>query len=209
MWSEAHEADLEVLSAGDKDFIETLYGKRTSYGANITCSIDVYGKDDETGKIYWDKCWKKGTLTLFGKKITTCIPGFVKKGHEYIDESTSISRTVLHHEEKYITDPQPVAVFKWGGEVRVEVYLGSRRVIENGYVEIGAIALLFEGTSENSSDFEDMQIRTVQVPLNGQTKQLVLKVNNGTVRIKSLFIPTADRIDLRTRDTEGLRCRLS
>ena len=170
------------LSASDKKFIQDIYGKKgETETAKVTGTITIDGTDDETGKIYWDDCWKTVDTWVFGE---VCVGGFVKKGDEHISKSKSISTKTIIEQTKYITDQTPVAVFKWGEEVRVEVYLSSRK-IQNGYVEMAATALLFEGTSENSNDLEDIACETFKIKLNS-SETVTLEVKNEWSRIFDL-----------------------
>ena len=149
------------MSKDDKIFIEVAYpNKGETETAKVTGTVTIKGTDDETGKIYWDDCWKTVNVWLVGE---VCVGGFVKKGDERISTTKHISTKTIIEQTKYITDQTPVAEFKWGGEVRVEVYLSSRK-IQNGYVEMAATALLFEGTSENSDDLEDIACKNFQDP---------------------------------------------
>ena len=170
------------LSDDDKAFIAAIYpNKGETDTAKVTGTVTIKGTDDETGKIYWDDCWKTVNVWLVGE---VCVGGFVKKGDERISTTKHISTKTIIEQTKYITDQTPVAEFKWGGEVRVEVYLSSRK-IQNGYVEMAATALLFEGTSENSNDLEDIACKTFKIQLNG-SKKVTLEVKNEWSKIFNL-----------------------
>jgi hypothetical protein len=56
---------------------------------------------------------------------------------------------------------------KWGGECRVELHVGAKR-LDNDNVEIDAHAFLFEGTSEETTDLDGEIHYNFTVP-KGQT----------------------------------------
>ena len=140
------------LSERDKEFIAKIYGDALPR-ADIEIEITVEGLDDES--------WK-----------------FWKKDEKYTGSKT-VSRLLIHQEE-FGSSNIPIAVFKWGGEVRVELFLCSRGVIDarSDYAEIGLLGLLYEGTSERSNDLEDLEARIFNLSLDNRTKTRTIYLEN-------------------------------
>ena len=165
------------LSDGDRDFIKECYNPPLNR-ATISGSVHINGLDDETGDL---------------TKVVGCGWFCLDWGHEPINETESISSyTVTHHGEFY---GEQVAVFKWGEECRVQVYVSTRK-IENEEVEVAVTALLFEGTSENTNDLEDIVCRDVTLPLNGKEQSVFIRLDNTSAW-------GAGEIDARTRACNG------
>ena len=95
-------------------------------------------------------------LRIWGK----CIIPKLDWAHETIKETRSIpSRIVVGQNTLSTTE---VANFKWGGECRVEVYLSTGRIDAVNRTLHGAVsAFFYEGTSENTSDLDDLQCRSL------------------------------------------------
>jgi PKD repeat protein len=66
--------------------------------------------------------------------------------------------------------------YKWGGEVRAE-YTIVLRLLVNNTVDVEVRCLLYEGTSETTSDLDGQGVLTFQVPID-QTGASVLTVTN-------------------------------
>lgn len=66
--------------------------------------------------------------------------------------------------------------YKWGGEVRVE-YTIELALLVNNSIHVQIRCLLFEGTSENTSDLDGQGVTSLTVPV-GQNRATVFKVTN-------------------------------
>ena len=172
--------DNEKLSDGDKAFIRDIYGPPVPL-ARVSGTVSMEGEDDETGKLDWSKCATK--VWFFGEEV--CLPGLVQIPDDDHEDSVSISRLVVSN-KGYTVAPKPVAEFKWGGEIRVEVYLGSRE-IKDGYVHMAAFALLYEGTEDTTTDLEDIECKDFKIPLGG-SKKVELHVENEWAKYFDLSI---------------------
>ena len=180
--------DNTELSDGDKRVIGRIYPGKSRF-VEVTGFIEIEGWDDETGKTKWE--WPVRDFGIIKMKL---IPKVTQIPDQYIKETQNLSGIVVQHYEEYITNQTPVAVFRWGGEVRVEVYLSSRG-IKDGYVEIGATALLFEGQTENSDDLDDIATKTFKIPVGGYKWERLHVIN-----------PTAEpfNLDIDTRKGNGI-----
>ena len=83
-----------------------------------------------------------------------------------INQTKPIPAHIVGHHHLFHGRKDKAMSFKWGGECRVEVYLLTR-TIENNEVEVGVAALLYEGTSEDTDDLEDIKCKSFKVPLGG------------------------------------------
>jgi hypothetical protein len=78
-----------------------------------------------------------------------------RSGHEELPASITEQKIILPQS----SSPENVLnqVFKWGGEVRVELSLSGVIANESGDIQVTGSAKLFEGTSEDTDDLEDEQ----------------------------------------------------
>ena len=166
--------DNAKLSKGDREFIVQCYGPALNR-AEISGEVHIDGKDDET---------LDPTKVRFNPK-----DGFYI-AHETINETETISEYTVTHHWKF--HGKQVAVFKWGGECRVQVYVSTRK-IGYGEVEAAVTALLYEGTTDRTDDLEDMSCWDVTLPLDG---------NDRVIRLELLNDDGAMKLDSRT-----LECR--
>ena len=119
---------------------------------------------------------------------------------ETISASKSVPETVLADFGIFIQSDSlnPAAVFKWGGECRVEVYLSHRGVFDD-HIEMAVSAFLFEGTTENTTDLEDMSCIAFEVPF-GTSVQGTLTLSNGwdlsAAAVIDLRANECDRVDI-------------
>jgi hypothetical protein len=87
-----------------------------------------------------------------------------------VDDETFGSNQFGHAEftrETILGDAQPQNVMRmqcrWGGECRVELDL-TGQMLDSGEVRISGVALLFEGTSEDTNDLDGRTEFTFLVP---------------------------------------------
>ena len=65
-----------------------------------------------------------------------------------------MSETVIADAAEYLRAHDPIK-FKWGGEMRVEVYIHSREInYRDQFVEVAVTALLYHGGSEDTTDLD-------------------------------------------------------
>jgi hypothetical protein len=100
-----------------------------------------------------------------------------------VDDETFGSNEFGHAEftrETILGDAQPQNVMRmqcrWGGECRVELDL-TGQMIDNGDVRVSGVALLFEGTSEDTNDLDGRAEFTFLVP-RGKTVSNSQRVDN-------------------------------
>ena len=144
------------LSVSDASFISRAYGKLNTLV--ITGEIDIWGKDDEDNPL---------ELLGFDQNEYDDITVKVNKSYDYypVEYLPELVR------DKYLLDK--VTELKWGGECRVEVYLGHRRASDE-VIEMVAIALLYEGTDVNTNDLEDIVIHEFELTVNDEEKTFEL-----------------------------------
>ena len=160
-----------TLSVGDQEFIATIYGPAKPR-VRVTGTIAIEGLDKEP---FW-------------------------KSDERITESQEVN--ILHgSQSEYVTYAKPTAVFKWGSECRVEVYLSFRKVVEKNHVEVAVSAFLFEGTTENTTDLEDWVCYSFKIPLNYSNHWVKFSLKNQGGW-------TAENIDARVRACRGLDIKI-
>ena len=108
--------------------------------------------------------------------------------NEKIDETKPIFSHVVGHHHLFHGRKDKAMAFKWGGECRVEVYLSTRK-IENGSVEVGVAALLYEGSwldgGENTNDLEDIGCKSFKVPIGG-TRGILIKLKNVSWGVRDI-----------------------
>ena len=166
--------DNAKLSKGDREFIVQCYGPALNR-AEISGEVHIDGKDDET---------------LDPTKVRFNLKDGFYIAHETINETETISEYTVTHHWKF--HGKQVAVFKWGGECRVQVYVSTRK-IGYGEVEAAVTALLYEGITDRTDDLEDMSCWDVTLPLDG---------NDRVIRLELLNDDGAMKLDSRT-----LECR--
>ena len=166
--------DNAKLSEGDREFIVQCYGPALNR-AEISGEVHIDGKDDET---------------LDPTKVRFNLKDGLYIAHETINETETISEYTVTHHWKF--HGKQVAVFKWGGECRVQVYVSTRK-IGYGEVEAAVTALLYEGITDRTDDLEDMSCWDVTLPLDG---------NDRVIRLELLNDDGAMKLDSRT-----LECR--
>jgi hypothetical protein len=95
---------------------------------------------------------------------------------EFLREPIAEQKTILSQLE----DPQAILnkVFKWGGELRVELSLNGGVLDESGNIQVTGIAKLFEGTTTNTNDLEDEQAINYQIP-RGQVFSPTIQLDSG------------------------------
>ena len=138
-------ADNEALSAGDLQALRNVYGPRPETDVQM-----IYGRVYIDGVD--DETWPASNDT-----INTFHEVEIYVGHQETYTFT------------FLTE------FKWGGECRVEVDIGARRIKADGSIEMAAKVRFFEGTHENTRDLEDSDIIYFTVP-NDHTKKTNEKI---------------------------------
>lgn len=101
-----------------------------------------------------------------------------------VDDETFGSNEYGHAEftrETILANSQPQNVMhmecRWGGECRVELDL-TGQVMDNKDIRVTGVALLYEGTSENTRDLDGRTDFSLLVP-RGKTTSTFQKVNNS------------------------------
>ncbi len=152
------------LSDKDKQFIKDIYGNPVDK-ARVYGIVSLIGEEDEG--ITWDWCWKK--------VLGICVPALVQAQDDYESTFTKIDQ-IYASSTGYVT--HRAATFKWGGAIRVEVYL-SNGLIRDGHVEMAITVLFYEGNSENTDDLEDIACKKFKIPLDGEEiKKVSVTVEN-------------------------------
>ena len=152
--------DNDELSDGDRKFIAQCYGPAL-HRAQLNGDVHIDGIDDETGKpnrLKWnsdDGWWWK---------------------HDTINERKTIAPYIVTHH--WVFSGKQVAVFKWGGECRVQVYVSTREITDT-HVEAAVTALLYEGTTDRTDDLEDITCWDVNIPF-GTPSKIELDLENTT-----------------------------
>ena len=84
---------------------------------------------------------------------------------DVIKSTKSVSAKVIANAEKYVRIHEPI-IFKWGGEMRVEVYIHSKQISHrSNFVEVATTALLYHGDSVNTTDLDSYVCGVTKVPL--------------------------------------------
>ena len=169
------------LSKGDRAFIVQCYGPVLNR-AEISGKVHIDGKDDETGDPL---------------KARFNLDDGLYFAHETINETQTIDKYTVTHHWKF--HGQQVAVFKWGGECRVQVYVSTRK-IGYGEVEAAVTALLYEGITDRTDDLEDMSCWDITIPLNG---------NDRVVRLELFNDDGAMKLDSRTKECRNIALNYS
>ena len=159
------------LSADDKALLRHLYGNPSQkVKVLVDGSISIDGVDDESGVPTLKP------IKVLGKTVAWR-PGL--KDDETINESKSFGPKLFTSIDEYVlTSDYPAATFKWGGECRVEVYLSTRKIVEDSHIEMAANVFLFEGTTENTNDLEDFKCVDFDIPLTSSNKKVTLELEN-------------------------------
>ena len=167
--------DNAELSEGDREFIVQCYGPALNR-AEISGEVHIDGKDDET---------------LDPTKVRFNLKDGFYIAHETINETETISEYTVTHHWKF--HGKQVAVFKWGGECRVQVYVSTRK-IGYGEVEAAVTALLYEGITDRTDDLEDMSCWDVTLPLDGNDRVIRLELLNddGAMKLDSRTVECRD-----------------
>ena len=145
------------LSVADVAFISRAYGKLNTLV--ITGEIDIWGKDDEDN-----------IFELFGSDQNEYDDITVKVNESYDYYPVEYLPELVR--DKYLLDK--VAELKWGGECRVEVYLGHRKA-SDAVIEMAAIALLYEGIDVDTDDLEDIVIHEFELTVDDEEKSFELE----------------------------------
>ena len=135
--------------------------------ADLQALRNVYSEQSETSK-------KWGVKELVGR---VSIYGVDHEPWPFSNETISIAHPVtvyVGHQEEY--SYSFLTEFKWGGECRVEVEIGARRVTDHGDIEMAARVTLFEGAYEETRDQEDQ--KTVYFPIDDYEGTTEIKVEN-------------------------------
>ncbi len=163
------------LSKRDEKFMEKCYGAPIAR-AKISGQVRVVGEDDEFFK------------------------------NEKIDQTKPIHSHIVGHHPLFHGQKDKAMSFKWGGECRVEVYLVTRTItIKDDEVEVGVAALLYEGTSENTDDLEDIRCRSFKVGL-GEARSIRISLQNRFWHARDLDarLISCDNLNISFKDG-GLR----
>ena len=124
-----------TLSPGDKKALANVYGRRPYNG--------------------WQPVHLTGTLGIYG------VDDEIGRNDTINEGGIPIDIYVGPQDEKY--EFVSLRHFKWGGEVRVEVDIGARRMI-GGQIEMAIRLRLYEGTYEETEDLDGEVEETFLVP---------------------------------------------
>ena len=124
-----------TLSPGDKKALANVYGRRPYNG--------------------WQPVHLTGTLGIYG------VDDEIVRDDTINERGIPIDIYVGPQDEKYKF--VSLRHFKWGGEVRVEVDIGARRMI-GGQIEMAIRLRLYEGTFEETGDLDGEVEETFLVP---------------------------------------------
>ena len=147
----------DELSTCDKEALANVYGDPIEI-IPVTGSIGIYGKDDE-----------------------------LERSDEIIDNTDKPAPIQLYigSQEEYTSTL--VKEFRWGGELRVEVHIASRRVKADS-IEMKARVVLFEGAHRYTTDFEDEDVLTFPLLLDGTEFVHTFHVENLVFERKGGFL---------------------
>ena len=160
------------LSADDKALLRHIYGPPGGQQALVEGSISIDGVDDESWKVKWKP------IKVAGFTVGWLPDGW--KDDETIHESESFGPKFFSSIDEYALVSEDPVRFKWGGECRVEVYLSTRKIVEDSHIEMAANVFFFEGSDEITADLEDFKCVDFDIPLTNSKyeKEVTLTVNN-------------------------------
>ena len=164
----------EGLSWGDRDFIETIYTERTPK-AQITGNVKLKGKDYSTTSVDFTRVY--GSLSKFH---TTPLPQFAAAWN---------------------------AGFFNQDKIRVEIYLSTEKIVKGKHIRMGATALFFHGggleNAASTRDLDDVACKSFEVPLDGTSKKVVLKLENANAIFEARNVKQCTELGFKTNRRGG------